>query len=64
MRIYLAALRCPEVHTEILVTFYTPIAIDALSSSAGARMLDPDYSAGVFLQVLRSLRVRDWALFG
>ncbi|CAE7270531.1 mog1 [Symbiodinium natans] len=63
VRIYAAAIRLPEVSTDILITLNDPVHLDPESSSAQAPT--PTQAAeDVFRVLLSSFRIVDWGLFG
>ncbi|CAE7720544.1 rangrf [Symbiodinium sp. CCMP2592] len=63
VRIHAAAIRLPDVSTDILITLNDPVHVDPDSSSAEAPV-PSEPAEDVFRMLLRSFRITDWGLFG
>jgi hypothetical protein len=64
LQVQLCVIRLPSVQSELLVTLSTPCDEDEsslMSSSLSASLL---LSTDIFREVLSTLQVRDWSLFG
>jgi hypothetical protein len=65
VNIYLACLRLGNVKTDILITLNTPVSINPRSSSAVApEHVNPALSQEIFTHALKTLKLKDWNLFG
>ena len=67
VHVVLAVLRLPGAGSDLLVTLNTPTHIapaSAAAEHAGAGGHDAGDAPGLLLEVVRSLTVHDWGLFG
>lgn len=66
VRVYVGNVRLPSVTTDVVVSISVPLLINPASSSAGSFQFadSAEVGAAIFKQVVTTLSVHDWSLFG